>query len=335
MILSLLVSCDSKYEKFSESFIDYFDTVSTITGYEYSVEVFNKNTDEIERLLKEYHELYDIYNSYSGINNVHTINEMAGIEPVKVDKRIIDLLDYSREMYTLTRGKTDITYGSVFKIWHQHREYGNNSPNDATLPTDEALRSAAEHVGFDKILIDRENSTVFITDSEVSIDLGAIAKGYATEQISRHLENKGVTGYALNIGGNIRVIGNKPDGSKWTAAVSNPDDTSEQAYLMTIELNKDAFVTSGSYIRFYSVDGKRYHHIIDPETLYPKNDFVSVSILSSDSGKADCLSTALFCMTYEEGKQLIESLSDTEAVWVLPNGEVMYSSGFEKSIIKE
>ena len=335
IILSLFVSCKPEKQKFAESFIEYFDTVSTVTGYEAAALDFDKNSTEVEALLKEYHELYDIYNSYSGINNVRTVNEMAGIAPVKVDKKIIDLIEYAKEMYALTKSKTDVTFGSVLKIWHEYRELGNNYPSEASLPDDGELKSAAVHTGFDKIVIDRENSTVFITDSKASIDVGAVAKGYATEQIAKYLEGKGVTGYALNIGGNIRVIGDKPDGSKWTAAVTNPDTSAENAYLMNINLENKAFVTSGSYVRFYTVDGKRYHHIIDPETLYPKNEFASVSILSSDSGVADCLSTALFCMSYERGKALIENINGAEAVWVKPDGEILYSSGFEKCIIEE
>ncbi len=335
IILSLFASCKEKKDKFTESFIDYFDTVSTVTGYEVNASDFDKNSAKIEELLIEYHELYDIYNSYAGINNVRTINEKAGIEPVKVDKKIIDLIDYAKEMYTLTKGKTDVTLGSVLQIWHEYREHASAHPEEASLPDYAELNSAAEHTGFDKIVIDREKSTVFILDSDTSLDLGAVAKGYATEQIAKTLEDMGVTGYALNIGGNIRVIGDKPDGSKWTAAVKNPDAMAENTYLMNVNLDNKAFVTSGSYIRFYTVDGKRYHHIIDPETLYPKDEFASVSILSSDSGMADCLSTALFCMSYQEGKALIEDIDGTEAVWVTPDGKTLYSSGFEKHIVKE
>ena len=335
IILSLFTSCKEKKDKFTESFIDYFDTVSTVTGYEVNASDFDKNSAKIEKFLKEYHELYDIYNSYTGINNVRTINEKAGIEPVKVDEKIINLIDYAKEIYTLTKGKTDVTLGSVLQIWHEYREHGSAHPEEASLPDYTELNSAAEHTGFDKIVVDREKSTVFILDSETSLDLGAVAKGYATEQIAKTLEDMGVTGYALNIGGNIRVIGDKPDGSKWTAAVKNPDAMAENTYLMNVNLDNKAFVTSGSYIRFYTVDGKRYHHIIDPETLYPKDEFASVSILSSDSGMADCLSTALFCMSYQEGKALIEDVDGTEAVWVTPDGKTLYSSGFEKHIVKE
>lgn len=329
VMLTLLISCGQKPQKFTETFIEYFDTASSVTGYELYEEDFEANTAEISQLLREYHQLYDIYNSYDGINNIRTVNMNAGIAPVKVDKRVIDLIEYAEDIYALTNEKTDITMGTVLKIWHEYREEGTSDPLSARLPSNGELTAAAAHHGFDRIVIDKENSTVFITDSEMSLDLGAVAKGYATEQIARHLEEKGVTGYALNIGGNIRVVGDKPDGSKWTAAVTDPNGNTEQPYLMNIRIESKAFVTSGSYIRYYTVNGKRYHHIIDPETLYPKDEFSSISVLSKDSGLADCLSTALFCMSYEDGLRLIESLADTEAVWVRSDGEILYSTGFE------
>lgn len=335
LLLSTLTSCtktSDEKKKFTESFIDYFDTVATVTGFEKDVESFDKVADDVEYMLKGYHELFDIYNSYSGVNNIRTINENAGVKAVKVDDRIIDLLLFSKEIYDLTKGKTDVTLGAALRLWHNEREKGISAPESAALPDESALNAAGQLRGFQYLQIDAENKTVFITEKGISLDVGAVAKGYATEKIAMQLEARGVTGYALNIGGNIRVIGDKPDGTKWTAAVRDPDS---DGYLMNINLDMKSFVTSGSYQRFYTVNGKRYHHIINPETLYPSDTFSSVSVLTDDSGKADSLSTALFSMTLEEGKMLIASLPDTEAVWVENGGEVHYSEGFLKSVIKE
>lgn len=322
----------SDKKKFTESYIDYFDTVATVTGFETSVEEFDMIADDIENMLKEYHKLFDIYNAYSEINNIYTINEKAGISPVVVDEKIIDLIEYSKEVYMLTNKMTDITFGSVLKIWHEKRENGINNPENATLPTIEELTVASKNTGFEKIIIDREKSSVYIAENGISLDVGAVAKGYATEKIAKQLEAKGITGYALNIGGNIRVIGNKPDGSKWTAAVTDPNG---EGYLMNINLDKKSFVTSGSYQRFFTVNGERYHHIISPDTLFPSNYFTSVSVLTDNSALADSLSTALFSMSLEEGSRIIEKLEDTEAVWVEPDGDIHYSSGFKDSVYKE
>lgn len=327
-------SCSKQNEKqkFSESFIDYFDTVASVTGFCNSLEEFDSISEDIEQMLKEYHEFFDIYNTYSDLNNLATINSKAGIESVKVDEKIIDFLLFSKEMYSVTKGYTDVTFGAVLKIWHDKRTDGIQNSANAKLPDSEELASASLLRGFDKVIIDKENSTVFITEKGLSLDVGAVAKGYATEMVALELESKGVTNFALNIGGNIRVIGNKPDNTKWTAAVKDPDG---DGYLMNINMDENSFVTSGSYQRFYTVDGKRYHHIIDPDTLYPADEFSSVSVMTSHSGIADCLSTALFAMSLEEGKKLIDSLENTEALWVTNDGNIVFSSSFDKCVIKE
>ena len=320
-------------KRFTETFIDYFDTVSTIVGFADSQEEFDAVSDEIEALLKEYHELYDIYNTYSGVNNICTINKKAGDEAVAVDPKIIQLLDYSKEIFDKTNGYTDITRGALFKLWHDARDTASFNPENAYIPSEDKIESAMEKNGFDKIIIDREKSTVFITEKGIRLDVGAIAKGYATEEIARYLEAKGISGYALNFGGNIRVIGDKPDGEKWTASIANPDNQGES--LMTIEIHKKAVVTSGSYQRYFELDGERYHHIINPFTGYPENDFTSVTIVSTNSAVADAFSTALFSMTIEMGKTIVNNAPELEAVWVTADGEIIYSNGFKDYIIEE
>ena len=178
------------------------------------------------------------------------------------------------------------------------------------------------------IVIDEENSTVFISDPMVRLDVGAIAKGYAVEMVAKALEQKGVTGYILNVGGNVRSIGTKGNGDKWIAGIQNPNKASEVKYLEYLAISGESVVTSGSYQRYYTVEGKDYHHIIDPETLMPSDKFVSVSIVCRDSGLGDALSTALFCMSYEDGLALVESLEGVEAHWVFPDYTTAKSSGF-------
>ena len=133
----------------------------------------------------------------------------------------------------------------------------------------------------------------------------------------------------LNVGGNIRSVGVKPDGSSWTIGIENP---SGGDYLVFLQLNGQAVVTSGSYQRYYTVSGKTYHHIIHPETLMPAEGFVSVSVVSPHSGYADALSTALFCLPLEEGLRLVESLPDLEALWVSDDGTKTESSGWNQYV---
>ena len=344
LILCFFSSCNSKQEeqvkpttdkqKFTETYIEYFDTVSTIVGFDDSKEAFDANCTFIEEELSTYNKLYDIYKSYEGINNLYTVNKEAGKAPIKVDIRIIDLLEKCVELYNITNGATNVALGSVLSIWHNYRTRGINDPENAELPPMDMLKTASQHMNIKDLVIDRENSTVFFSDPELKLDVGAIAKGYATERIAQDLKKKGVDNYTLNIGGNIRTLGLKADGSKWSAAVADPDPESLTGSVMIVELEDQVFVTSGSYQRFYTVDGKQYHHIIDPETLMPKNDFTSVSILCKDSGLADALSTALFNMSLEDGKKLVESLNEVEAMWISDKYEISYTEGF-KDIIKE
>ena len=160
------------------------------------------------------------------------------------------------------------------------------------------------------------------------LDVGAIAKGYATEQVALAAVGRGEDHLLLSVGGNVRAIGYRNDKKEpWRAGIENPDDSAEN-YLAILNINDKSVVTSGIYERYYEVEGKQYHHIIDPETLFPENRYLSVSVVTHDSGLADVLSTALFNMSIEDGLELIESIGQTEALWCLPDGSLRESSGF-------
>lgn len=325
-----MAGCKTKTEKYSTYSFDYFDTVTSITGYAESQEAFDKVAEEILGELSEYHKLFTIYHRYEGLENLCTINETVDGEhrTVTVDRRIIDMLLYAREMYDKTDGTVNIAMGSVLSVWHDYRTEGIDEPWSAKLPPMEKLTEAAKHTDISQMVIDEAACTVTLTDPAMKLDVGAIAKGYAVEMAARSLEEKGVTGYVINVGGNVRTVGVKGDGENWLVGIENPEEDSEQAYLAYLELSGESLVTSGSYQRYYVVDGKRYHHIIDPETLFPSQGYVSVSVVCKSSADGDALSTALFCMEFEEGLALVESLSDAEAMWVLPDGTKKESSGF-------
>ncbi|MDF2675011.1 MAG: ApbE family lipoprotein [Clostridiales bacterium] len=338
MLVTIMISasgCSNKKTRYEAQFFELFDTITKIVGYSESKEEFAKHSQLIYDTLQEYHNAYDIYNDYPGINNIKTINDNAGIKPVKVDKKIIDLLTFSQEQYKNTDGRMNVAMGSVLRIWHDYREAGINDEENAALPPMDKLKEAAKHTDINKMIIDRENSTVFLEDKDIRLDVGAVAKGYATEQVAQLAMENGFTSGLLSVGGNIRAIGSKDgEGEKWNLGVQNPDEESEEKVLLTVGVTDSSLVTSGDYERYYIVDGKEYNHIIDPETLYPAEHFRSVTILCRDSGLADVLSTALYVMPYEEGKKYIESLEGAEAMWVMKNGEIEYSSSFEKYIKK-
>ena len=297
---------------------DMFDTKSIIYSYLGDSEAeFESNHKAVAALLGEYHKLFDIYYKYSGVNNLKTVNDKAGIEPVKVDEKLIDFLLYAKEIYTLTNGKTNIAMGSVLKLWHDCREDANDEDNPVyRLPDSTALQEAAKHCNIDDIIIDKESGTVYLQDPDMRLDVGALGKGYATEKAAELLISRGVTSYVLNIGGNIRMIGAKPSGNGWVTGITNPDKSSDESMITKINAKNTSIVTSGNYERFYTVDGVDYHHIIDPDTLMPANYFSSISIITPDSALADALSTALFCMSYEEGLALVNFIGGVEVIWV-------------------
>jgi len=332
----VLCSCKTKNEKnkYTTHSMDYFDTVITITGYENSQEDFDAISNEMLKLFAEYHRLYSIYHRFEGMENLCTINEVVNgaHRTVKVDRRIIDMLLYAKEMYTVTNGIMNVAMGSVLSLWHDYRTIGKDNPDAATLPPMESLKKAAEHTDISKMVIDEVNNTVTLTDPLMKLDVGAVAKGYATECVARFLEENGITGYVLNVGGNVRTIGAKADGTDWTIGIENPDSSDYLAYL---KLNGKSVVTSGSYQRFYYVNGKPYHHIIHPDTLMPAEGYLSVSVVCKNSGLGDALSTALFCLPQQKGLALIESIEEAEAMWVTEDGKKAFSSGWKQYENKE
>jgi thiamine biosynthesis lipoprotein len=332
-----LTACDTAKEKFryQAQFLELFDTVTTIIGYAESKDEFSKYAQLIYDTLKEYHELYDIYNSYEGINNIKTINDNAGIEPVKVDQRIIDLLLFSKDAYQQFDGKVNVAFGAVLEVWHQYREEGTDDPSVAKLPPMDILIEKMKHTDINKVIINEEESTVYLEDPDMRLDVGAIAKGYATEMVAQITIQAGYPDGLLSVGGNVRAIGSREEKEKaWNVGIQNPDQESEEQYLDILNLENLSLVSSGDYERYYTVEGKEYHHIIDPETLMPSAYYTAVSIVCEHSGMADALSTTIYNMPLEEGLKLIEDLPNTEALWVMKDGELVYSSGFEKLIKK-
>jgi len=334
-----LCSCREKAPEYKTksriiSFI-YFNTESTISSYGDTTDAqLDGYVREAEELLGYYHELFDIYFEYAGVNNLRTVNKNAGKAPVKVDAELIEFLEECKELFTLTNGKTNVMMGAVLKIWHNHREIAIDDPASATLPDTDKLTAAAEHTDISSLVIDKEAGTVYITDPEASIDVGAIGKGYATEKLFERLKEMGADSIALNIGGNLRTIGVRPDGSNWRSGITNPDRTSSY-FAARIAFGETSCVTSGNYERFFTVDGVRYHHIIDPDTLMPARYFSSVTVITPDSALADSLSTALFCLSYEDGLSLVSSVKASgaagslEVVWITPEGNILSTDKVE------
>lgn len=327
LLFSLFGCTNTKYTKYSKSFLELFDTASSITAYDTSQENFDKKYNELYKVIKKYSELFDIYNSYDDIINIKYLNDNAYKEPIEVDKEIIDLLNFSKLAYDVTYGKVNIAMGSVLSIWHNYREDGE------ALPPKSKLIEANKHTNIDDIIMDNKNSTVFFKDKELKIDVGAVAKGYVCNKIYEYITKNNLWQNAvISLGGNIITVGSKPNGNDFVIGIENPNSND---YLMKVNAKENtSVVTSGSYQRYYTVNGKNYSHIIDPDTLYPAEYFTSVTVISSDSALADAFSTALFCMSYDDGIKLVESNDKIEAIWLDNNGKTYQSSGV-KAIINE
>lgn len=312
-------------EQYTQTFLDLFDTVTTVTAFCESREAFDALCAEVYGVLWDYHRLCDIYHDYD-FPNLKTVNDLAGIRAVEVDERLLRLLSFAKEAAQQTEGSVNIALGPVLSLWHDCRAAAQENPLSAQLPSEEALRSAAENTDIEALeLTDR---TAFLTRRKMRLDVGAVAKGYAAARAAELLQKKGISG-ALNLGGTVVTVGTTAGGAPWRVGIQNPDLEAENDTLLTLSLSGQSLVTSGDYQRYMTVGGKRYAHIIDPETLFPPESFSSVSVLCSDAGWGDVLSTALFVLPLEKGQALVEKTDGVEAMWVKKDGEEIFSSGFE------
>jgi thiamine biosynthesis lipoprotein len=330
VVCLLLCGCasqavQSEQKIYEATFLELFDTVTVIKGAAESKDAFTEVVYAIRDELQSFHQLFDIYHDYDGFHNLKTVNDMAGISAVEVDRKIIDLLLDCKRYYELTGGKVNVAMGSVLLLWHEARNDGIDDPLNAKLPDEGALQEASAHTNFDAVVIDEAASTVFISDPNVRLDVGAAAKGWATQRVAESAPS----GLLISVGGNVCATGPKDHkGTPWVVGIQNPNGGD---YLHTIYVSGGSIVTSGDYQRAYVVEGKVYHHIIDPQTLYPSTYWRSVTIACDDSGLADSLSTALFLLPLDAGQTLLDKCN-AEAMWVDADGNQHYSPGFQALI---
>ncbi len=297
-------------------YYDYFDTVITVTGYDGD---FDATCETLEALIAKYHSLCDIY----GDGKMKTVNETAGIAPVEVPDELFDLLLEAKNAYGMTNGKCNVAFGAVTSVWHSYRERALKG--DHAVPTMDELAEAGKHTDIDSLILDEKAKTVYFADPDLRLDLGAFAKGYVADLLVSELTALGKTNYAISVGGTVVASGAKNTGDGWRVGVEHPDGG---AYVARVEIADGlALATSGSYQRYYEYEGTRYHHIIDPETLFPENEFLSVTVAAATAAEADAFSTAIFCMSLDEGKAFAKA-SGVEILWVLADGSVTMTDTF-------
>lgn len=322
LLFSLLTSCVPSAKNKKKVYYSYFDTVTEISCYRTESEKdFSANADAAADLLGKYHRLLDVYYEYDGVVNLATLNRTAGGPALRVDGELIDFLLFAKEICTLTDGYVNVMMGSVLSLWHDFRA----DPESTPLPSEEALTAAAAHTAIDALVIDAEAGTVRICDPDASIDVGALGKGYAAARAAELLRARGADSYVINAGGNLVIIGAHEDGTPFATGIKNPRG---DGYALTLSLADTAFVTSGDYERYVTLNGVRYSHIIDKDTLTPARRFASVSVKGADSGLCDALSTALFILPYEKGRELVLRLG-YDAVWITEGGDLLKTDGID------
>lgn len=325
LILSMgLASCSTAakpLQRYEQRFFDLFNTASHLQGFAPSEDAFAEMVNPIHEDLIFTHQLFNRHELYDGIKNIAYLNDHAAEAPVEVDPLLFDLIQFALEAYEFTDGALHPGLGKATTLWETARDI--QKPPD---PSD--LLPIFDHMDPSVVELDEEAQTVFYNDAEFELDLGAIAKGYAAEYVAVRAEARGATNILLNLGGNLRTIGQRDskdsgEAEPWRIGIRDPRAEGSK---LAVKLYEGSFVTSGDYERVFTHDGKRYHHILDPTTLMPTEGYQSVTIYHPNSGIADVLSTAFFNLSTDEGAALVESLGG-EAFWILSDGSEGQTDG--------
>jgi thiamine biosynthesis lipoprotein len=313
VILTSGCSLESKYD------CEFFamDTVMTINAYG------SKSESAVKAAQNEISRLDSLLSVQSETSEIFKLNQS---KEMTVSEDTLTLITRSKEIYTLTDGAFDISCEPLT------REWGFYSGLENRVPSQQAIENALKGVGAAHIKI--KDSTITL-DENTSLDLGGIAKGYASQKAAEILKENGVNSALMSLGGNVRAVGSKPDGENWSVAITDPDDNSKS--IGTLKISDKAVVTSGGYQRYFEENGQIYHHIIDTKTGYPADSGLkSVTIVSSDDTLADALSTSLFVMGLEKsGEFYSENSSLFGAVFITDKGEIYVTDNLKDSFMSE
>lgn len=249
-------------------------------------------------------------------SDICNINQHAGIKPVVVQPDTLEMLSFARRYAGLSHGAFDPTVGAVMELW----DFGGESP---AVPRPERIRQALPLCGFRYLVIDRDNSTVYLSKKGVKLDLGASAKGYATEKAYQILKKRGIDKALIDAGGNIRTIGSNREGKPWRIGIKDPRKDGALAGIVSVE--NGSAVTSGDYYRFFERDAVRYHHILDPRTGYPASHTMSATVVTQDSALADILSTACFVLPPQEALALASGITGVDLLLVTSDKRIMHT----------
>ncbi len=329
LVLSMaFTGCSSSIKKENEDLKPNFITKSAfLLNTEVTINLYDKQEEEIldecMKLIKDYERIYSRTDETSELYSLNNRTAPHVGLTYQISDDLSDIVKYGLYYSKLSEGAFDITIAPITSLW-------NFTSPTPMLPTEEALQAALPLVDYKNINL-LQNEITFAKDG-VQIDLGAIAKGYIADKVKDYLLSRGVTSAMINLGGNVLCVGEKPDGTPFHVGIQKPyADRNETIAIMNI--NDLSVVSSGIYERFFTLNGKSYHHILNPETGYPyKNNLLSVTIISPKSTDGDGLSTTCFALGLDKGLELINSLSDIHAIFITDDYQIHYSKGFEDAI---
>jgi thiamine biosynthesis lipoprotein len=259
-----------------------------------------------------------VFSSYRTDSELAAVNARAGSGATPASADFVTLLGRSLAVAKDTGGAFNPLMGPVIKLW--------GIPEAPRVPSDDELAALAPRVDPEGLVVDSAAGTVALARAGMALGFGGIAKGYTADRVTALLKARGIRAGIVAVAGDIRTFGRRPDGRPWRIGVRHPRDPERS--LVTLELTDAAVSTSGDYERYFEVDGRRYHHILDPRTLRPAEGAVSVTVLAPDGTTADGLSTALFVMGAKAGREAVEARPGVEALFVAPGGSVTASSGW-------
>lgn len=274
----------------------------------------------IDTAIAEIMRIEKLISSWDTVSQTSEINRNAGKKPVTVDEELYQLVERAIGISKLTDGAFDITYASMDSIW-------KFDGSMTEMPPEEKIKSSVAKVGYENIILDSKNHSIFLKHSGMKIGFGAIGKGYAADMAKALLVKKGVVSGIINASGDMNAWGKQPSGEPWKVAITNPLNKNKAFGLLPI--TNGAVVTSGNYEKFVTLNSKRYSHIIDPRTGYPSSGIVSVTVFAPKAELADALATSVFVMGKETGLNRINQLPKVECIIIDDKGNIKKSKNIE------
>lgn len=274
----------------------------------------------IDLAIAEVRRIENLISDWIPTTPISEINRNAGIKAVKVNTEVFDLVQRANKISQITSGAFDISYASMDKIW-------KFDGSMKTKPTEDAIKNSVAKIGYQNIILDPKEQSIFLKMEGMKLGLGGIGQGYIADKVKELLFSKGCTSGIVNVSGDINAWGKQPNGKPWTVGIVNP--LNKNKIFATFPLENSAVETSGSYEKFVIFDGIRYSHIIDPRTGYPATGIVSVSVFAKQTEIADALATGIFVLGVEVGLDLVNQLKGIECIIVDDKGKIHSSKGID------